>query len=165
MTKKMKRKTHPKIIEQGKRNLEKHRQLVIAGKKPGMATKHGVGSQHFRKRFSDKRTVEGKWLQSIVGEITNDLGGETRLTTDQRLILGTLQTKLQVLYLVGRYVDEQDDIFNKEGDDLIRVLQRSFLQYSKEVRQDLEALYRHCDRNPAPNLQEYLAANYGGKKK
>lgn len=101
--------------------------------------KHGAFSKVVRRRYSDRRTTEGKQLARIMQEITEDLGGEAALTASQRLILSAMKSKLQVILQISRYADRQLDLIDKDG-QLIPVLRSTLTHYQSELRRDVELL-------------------------
>lgn len=102
--------------------------------------KHGAFSKVVRRRYSDRRTTEGKQLATIMREITLDLGGEAALSASQRLILSAMKSKLQVILQISRYADRQLDLIDNDG-QLIPVLRSTLTHYQAELRRDIELLH------------------------
>ena len=107
-----------------------------------------------RKRYSDKRTREGKQLHAVMDALVDDLGGHDNLTAAQRLLLDTIQSKLIVVLQIGKYVDEQPEII-KDG-HLLPVLGKNYLAYLNSLRLALDQLYKgnHQGKNKTPTLEE-----------
>ena len=147
--------------EAGRENWDRERSLITAGKKPGHSTEHGAFAKHFRKRYSDLRTREGKRLKEVMDALVADLGGQP--TIMQQLGLGNIRTELIVLFQISKWIDKQESLIAPDG-DLIPVLRGSYLQYSNSLRADLESLAKLAGKKQAPSLDEYLDAKYGDAK-
>jgi len=119
--------------------------------------KHGAFCKQMRKRYTDKRTREGKQLQAVMDALIDDLGGHDNLNAGQRLLLDTIQSKLIVVLQIGKYVDEQAEII-KDG-QLLPVLGKNYLAYLNSLRLALDQLYKgnHQGKNKAPTLEEVCA--------
>lgn len=102
--------------------------------------RHGAYSKHFRKRYTDKRTREGKQLEAVFQGLIEDLGGKTELTFAQLLILENIRSKLIVIFQISKHVDRQESIINKKG-ELLPCLGRNYTTYSESLRRDLETLF------------------------
>jgi hypothetical protein len=122
--------------------------------------KHGVspgGLPGTVKRYSDKRTREGKVLNSILNAIVQDLGGPESLNTGQQLILSGIQTKIIVILQVGKYTDSQKEIVNESG-EILPVLESTYLKYQKALEQSLENLYRAIKPQvKVPTIEEIIS--------
>jgi len=136
------------------------------GKGNTHALRHGAWSKHIRKRYTDKRTREGKRLQAITKGIVDDFGGESKITNAQRLILAGIQTKLIVLMQIGAFVDKQDSILEVDG-SVIPALRQNFTTFSESLRRDLETLFHLANKKPTetPNLNDYIKAKKGKYKR
>ena len=130
----MGRKSTKRQMEAGAANLAK---WVAKGHAPG-ALKHGAFSRHIRKRYSDKRTREGKQLQAIIQNIIDDIGPD--LSAGQYILLDRVREKLIVLMQIGKFVDRQPSVVNEKG-ELLPCLGRNYTTYAESLRRDLEALY------------------------
>ncbi len=122
----------------------------------GRNFRHGATSAHFRKRFSDARTVEGKWLRAVIGELRRDLG---TTSAGQEIILARLREKLSTLHAIGSYRDRQPSVLTPEG-ALLPCLGQNYIAYSESLRRDIDQLYSLAARKIAkapPSLAEYLA--------
>jgi hypothetical protein len=126
--------------------------------------RHGAYSKHFRKRYSDARTTEGRQLRAVINGLITDLGGMPNLTAGQLLILDRIKEKLVVLTQIGQYVDKQPSAIT-DGGDLLPCLGRGYTGYSEAVRRDVLALYEIASRKPSPvsDLAAYLKQKKEGK--
>jgi hypothetical protein len=149
-----------KRAEAGRANWDRERALITSGRRKPHNVVHGANSAHFRRRYSDGRTLEGKRLKSLMARIVNDIRGEDGLTVEQELRLGTIRTSLIVLFQIGKYIDQQPELIT--NGDLIPVLRNSYLRYSNSLREQLDGLYRTRPVE-APDLNGYLDAQYGRK--
>jgi len=133
----------------------------MAGKKAPVATKnarHGAYSRHVRKRYSDKRTTEGKRLAAIINALVDECGPDP--TAAQYIILDRVREKLIVLMQIGQYVDRQPCVITKEG-ALLPCLGRGYTTYAESLRRDLEALQTMAKKGRGKTLQEILEEDYG----
>jgi hypothetical protein len=133
----------------------------MAGKKaslPMKNSKHGAYSKHVRRRYSDKRTTEGKQLAAIIKALVNDCGPD--LTAAQYIILDRVREKLIVLMQIGQYVDRQPCVITKEG-ALLPCLGKGYTTYAESLRRDLEALRTMAKKGRGKTLQEILEEDYG----
>jgi len=103
----------------------------------GGALTHGAYSKHIRKRYTDKRTTEGHQLHMVIKGLKEDIGQD--LSTAQCLLLDRIREKLIVLLQIGKYVDQQPSIIDKDG-KLIGCLSHGYSTFSECLRRDLEAL-------------------------
>jgi hypothetical protein len=128
------------------------------------ALKHGGYSKLMRKRYSDKRTIEGRQLAVIMGGLVDDLGGNASLTARQRLLLDTgIRPKLITLMCIAAYIDKQIKLVDEEG-NLLKVLNNNYIAFSNALRLDLLALSQMAGKAQAPDLEGYLKGKYGGAK-
>jgi hypothetical protein len=128
----------------------------MAGKKaplPMKNSKHGAYSKHVRRRYSDKRTTEGKQLAAIIKALVDDCGPD--LTAVQCLILDRIREKLIVLMQIGQYVDKQPSVLNEKG-ELLSALGKNYLAFSNALRLDLQVLYDGKQKNKTPSYQEIV---------
>jgi len=118
---------------------------------------HGRNSRHFRKKYSDGRTVQGKALKGALDALSEDLGGN--LGAGQLLILSRVREKLITLSCIGEWIDRQPSVLTDQG-ELLPVLKSSYLGYSESLRKDVEWLYSMASRRPSrvPDLEAYLKA-------
>jgi hypothetical protein len=160
MTKKG-RKSTPRESAAGRQNL-----LDWKKKHPeGGAFKHGMYSIHIRKRYADRRTAEGRQLAEIMRGLADDLGGNDKLTSSQRLILDNIKAKIIVIFQISKYVDLQPSIINEKG-ELLPCLGRNFTGYSEALRRDLMALNEIVGKKGSKtlDLNQYLSEAYGADK-
>ena len=121
----------------------------------GSRLTHGVTSRHFRRKYSDARTVQGRALRDAIDTLVADLGGD--LGAGQLLILSRVREKLITLSCIGEWIDRQPSVLTDEG-ELLPALKNSYLGYSDSLRRDLEWLYSAAARRPSkiPDLESYL---------
>ena len=112
---------------------------------------------HFRKRYSDGRTTEGKYIRSVIKSLADDLGGIANLSPGQRLIMDRLREKIVTVVQIAKFVDRQPSIITDSG-ELLPCLGRGYTTYAESIRRDLQALYELADRRPSrvPSLDDYL---------
>lgn len=104
--------------------------------------KHGGASVNFRKRFSDRRTNEGKRLAMIIKAIVDDLGGPKELSAPQRVLVDvSIRPKLITMLSIGQYIDKQTSIISEDG-TLLKCLSQNYLAFSNSLRLDLVTLVR-----------------------
>lgn len=149
-----------KSNEAGARNLAKWK----AENPQGGRLNHGAYSRHFRKRYMDGRTREGKRLNGVINALIRDLGGNKNVSTTQKLLLDNIRSKLIVLFQISKYIDRQPSIIDNRTHELIPCLGRNFTGYSEALRRDLEALTKLSNKPKQPDLQDYISAKYGDKK-
>jgi hypothetical protein len=154
------RKATPQEAEAGQRNL----QTWLADHPERGNLRHGAYSRNVRRRYSDKRTIEGRQIATIMQGLADDLGGSNELTSAQRLLLDNIRSKLIVLFQIGAFVDKQESIINPAG-ELLPCLGRNYTTYAESLRRDLEALSAISRKPQAPDLQKYLSQNYGKDKR
>ena len=154
----MGRKSTKRQMEAGAANLAK---WVAKGHAPG-ALKHGAFSRHIRKRYSDKRTREGRQLQAIINNLILDLGPD--LSASQCLLLDRIREKLIVLMQIGKYVDHQPSIINDKG-ELLPCLGRNYTTYAESLRRDLEALYNTAKKPKRISYEKAMVSLAEGTSK
>lgn len=122
--------------------------------------KHGVsrsGIKNTSKRYSDRRTAEGKALASIMDAITSDLGGPENLNGLQQLTLSGITTKLICILQISKYVDSLPEIVRKEESRLIPVLANDYLKYQDSIEKSLENLYKQVKpQTQVPKLEDLI---------
>ena len=150
-----------KSNEAGAKNLAKWK----AENPSGGNLKHGGWSRHFRKRYGDKRTREGKRLDGAINALVEDLGGSESVSAAQRLLLDNIRSKLIVLFQISKFVDRQPDIIDKNTGKLLSCLAHNFTSYSEALRRDLEALVKLSNNPKPPSLEDYIRTTYGSKDK
>lgn len=123
----------------------------------GTNVRHGSTCRHFRKRYSDLRTREGKALRSVLDALVEDLGGESELTVGQKLVLGRLKAKMISLALIDQWIDRQVELITSGG-DVAPVMRNAHLAYSDSLRKDVEALYNLTGKRPVKvvSLDDYI---------
>ena len=124
------------------------------------AVVHGAYGSRIRKKYSDKRTREGKQLRVILDAIAADLGGYETLNAGQRLLLDGLKSKLTVILQISGYADRQPRLIQRG--ELLPVLGKSFLAYLNSMRLTLAELYKDDGKGKGRvrDLGDYLKANY-----
>ena len=144
----------PQEREAGKRNL-----AAFNAEHPEHGNyKHGAMSINRRRRFSDRRTTDGKRLALILDAIVQDLGGPKDLSAAQRVLLDTsIRPKLITLHCIGQYLDRQENIIDGDG-SLIKCLGQNYLAFSNSLRLDLTALYVLATGKPSkvPTVEEIM---------
>ncbi len=123
--------------------------------------RHAAYSSQIRRRYSDKRTKEGKRLAAVLQELVQDVGPD--LSAGQCLILDRIREKLIVLMQIGAYVDRQESILNDKG-EILPCLGKNYTTYAESLRRDLEALYKTVKKPTAVSYEKALKAIEGGKK-
>ena len=128
----------------------------------GSRCTHGRTSRHFRKRYSDARTVEGRGLRAALDALSEDLGGD--LGAGQLLILSRVREKLITLSCIGEWIDRQPSVLTDAG-ELLPALKNSYLGYSESLRRDVEWLYSMASRRPSRtvDLESYIAGKKAAK--
>jgi hypothetical protein len=106
-------------------------------------TKHGAFSKRMRRRYTDRRTKEGRHLQRVLDRLIEDIGPD--LSAGQYLILDRIREKLIVLMQIGAYVDKQKSVITHKG-ALLPCLGKNYTTYAESLRRDLEALYKIVKR-------------------
>ena len=139
--------------EAGAKNLAKYK----AENPSGGRLSHGAHSRHVRKRYSDLRTTEGQQLKAIIDGIIDDLGGQSKVTNSQRLLLDNIKAKIIVILQISKYVDQQDSIIQKDG-SLLPCLGRGFTAYSEAIRRDIQALHDMATKKPerVPTIEQIV---------
>ncbi|MBN1103581.1 MAG: hypothetical protein JXL84_09240 [Deltaproteobacteria bacterium] len=120
---------------------------------------HGAHSKQVRRRYTDRRTAEGKQLAAVIEALVDDLGGREVITTGQVILLDRIREKLITLQQIGKFVDDQVSLIDKESGELLAVLNRNYLAYSESLRRDVEALHglnRRRMKDKAPSLAEII---------
>jgi hypothetical protein len=102
--------------------------------------RHGAWSKHVRKRYSDLRTTEGQRLENVIRGLIADLGGNSEISSAQRLLLDNVRSKLIVLFQISSHVDKQESLINEKG-ELLPCLGKNYTSYAESLRRDLEALF------------------------
>ena len=118
--------------------------------------KHGAYAGHVRKRYSDKRTQEGRKLKAVMNSLVQDLGGRDKLNSAQRIILQAIEPKLVTLWQISKYIDENHiSLVDKETGDIIPVIKNTYSVFAESIRRDLECMFlmkrsvRHSDYEKA----------------
>jgi hypothetical protein len=113
---------------------------------------HGAESKTIRRRYSDKRTAEGKRLHEAMELVVADLGGPAALNAAQTLVLSALRSKMICLFQIGLYIDTKSDVIDDATGDLIPCMRKSFLAYTTSVNKDLELLYNFSGQGKRRNI-------------
>ena len=124
--------------------------------------KHGAHSEHVRKRYSDKRTKEGRQLSTIMDTLVNDLGGNSDITSAQRLLLDSIRSKIMVILQISKFVDRHESIIDSEG-TLLPCLGKNFITYSESLRRDLEALFSVKRKSNSLSYEQVMRGLESGK--
>jgi hypothetical protein len=138
-------------LEAGAKNLAKWQ----AENPQGGNLKHGAYSRHFRKRYSDKRTTEGKQLAAALQNLVRDIGPD--LSAGQCLLLDRIREKLIVLMQIGKYADQQLSLINEKG-ELLPCLGRNYTSFSEALRRDVEAIYNLATKKSSriPSIKDII---------
>lgn len=123
--------------------------------------RHGAHSAHIRKRYSDKRTTEGRQLAIVIESLRQDIGPD--LSVGQCLLLDRVREKLIVLMQIGKYADEQLSLINKKG-ELLPCLGRNYTSFSEALRRDIESLYTTGKKTPPPSYEKVMKTLEGSKQ-
>jgi hypothetical protein len=116
---------------------------------------HGAQSSGIRKRFSDKRTAEGKELEQVMGAIVEDFGGLDALSGHQMGLLMIIQEKLMVVLPIKKWLESQlGDLVDKDS-KLPPVLERSYLHWLNGLEQTLNKLYSTMDKKKGLSPEEW----------
>ena len=124
------------FIEAGKRNLENWKRENPAGGN----LRHGVYSKIIKKRYSDKRTREGKALQAIIERIKKDLRVE--LDTRQNIILALIRDKLIITLQITKYIETSPCLIDWQSGKVPYIIEHTFPRYSAGLMKLLDSLYR-----------------------
>ena len=137
-------------------NLAKYREKHPEGPR----FRHGADSKHFRKRYTDGRTTEGRRLRATIEALRGDLG---EITPAQEIILSRLREKLITVECMGAYLEKQLSAVTDAG-ELLPCLRSGYTTWAESLRRDIELLYTLAARRPArgPSLGDYMKG--GGKK-
>ena len=132
----------------------------------GPNLQHGAKSAIVRKRYSDRRTSEGRALASVMDQIVVDLGGAKEITAAMRIILGNVRSKLIILWQLSDYLDRQVSLVREEDQEALPCL-KMYMSASESLRRDLDKLTEMARKKPAnaPDLRSYLEANYSDEGK
>jgi hypothetical protein len=127
--------------------------------------RHGAHSGTIRKKYSDKRTTEGKQLASIMKGLRDDFGGNGNIPMAAQIILDSIKSKVVVILQIGKYVDRQIELIDQKTGELLPCLGRNFTSYTESLRRDLEALTAMTSKKPSrvPDLDTYLKQAYSEK--
>jgi len=123
--------------------------------------RHGAFSSHMRERFSDARTSEGRQLKAILKELVEDIGGQSRISAGQRMLVDTnIRPKLITLLCIADWVDrqKQESIISEAG-ELAKCLSTSYLAFTNSLRLDLIALYGMTSTKPSriPSIADIIS--------
>ena len=125
--------------------------------------RHAAYSRQIRRRYSDKRTREGKRLAAILDELRQEVGPD--LSAGQSVILDRIREKLIVLIQIGAYVDKQQSVITHEG-ALLPCLGKGYTTYAESLRRDIEALYSTPNKRQKqiPTIRDLVEGKAGRKK-
>jgi len=144
--------------EAGAANLKKYQ----AERGHGLqALSHGAYSNTIRKRYSDKRTSEGKKLQVVIDSIISDLGGADQINSAQNVLLAGLRGKFIVIFQISDFLDRQRSIVCEDG-SILPILGNSYLQYTESIRRDLESIFamgRSTLRRKVPSISDIISGS------
>jgi len=148
----------PQEVEAGRRNLQ-----TWKDSHPGESNfSHGAYSSTVRKRYSDKRTTEGKALQCIVDGLVMDCGGNESLTQGQHILLGLIRSQLITVLQIGKYLDTQSSLIDATGEQL--PILNKVCTHNEALRRTIESFYamnKFNGKNKPPDLGKYLKGKYG----
>lgn len=149
---KKRNKSTSREAEAGRQNLLAYRET-----NPTPALRHGAHSEAIKRRYTDLRYRTGRELRGIMNALTEDLGGNDRLTAGQRLLLDNIKSKVIVLLCIGKYIDSQESPINDKG-ELLSCLSSNYLAFSNSLRLDLIALYGMASKKPSkiPTIEEII---------
>ena len=82
-------------VVHGAKNLAEWKKTNPAGGR----VSHGAYSRHIRKRYTDKRTTEGRQLATVMDALIDDLGGNQEISAPQRLLLDSIKSSLDCFNL------------------------------------------------------------------
>lgn len=144
------------------KNITKYNKDVASGCVSSPNLTHGGYSKQIRRRYSDKRTTEGKALAMVMSNLQADLGN---LSTGQGILLDRVKEKLVTLWQIGNFVDQQSTLINPAG-ELIPCLGRNYLAFAESLRRDIETLYSSANKRPAKvkTIPEIIAEIEAEKK-
>ncbi len=136
------------------KNITKYNKDVASGCVSSPNLTHGGYSKQIRRRYSDKRTTEGKALAMVMSNLQADLGN---LSTGQGILLDRVKEKLVTLWQIGNFVDQQSTLINPAG-ELIPCLGRNYLAFAESLRRDIETLYSSANKRPSnlPSLDDWM---------
>jgi hypothetical protein len=114
-----------------------------------------------RRRYSDRRTAEGKKLQAVQDSIVASVGGQEMLNAPQAILLASIASKLIIMWEISVYLDG-GAIVDGQG-ELSPCVSKGFCQYSNALRQDLVAFYGlsrfQIRRERLPKIEDLIKAN------
>ncbi len=142
-----------KTLSPGARNLAKWR-----AENPNI--RHGARSAHFRKRFTDARTTEGRRLKATMDALRADLGA---VSPAQAIILDRVRQKLITCMCVEAYLEKQPTVVTDTG-ELLPGLQYGYSTFAEALRRDIELLYTLASKRPAKTtpLADYIKSKGAG---
>lgn len=154
-----------KQLEAVKRNFAKEKQRISEGKAKPHNLKHGTrprhgGSLYVQKRYSNKRTREGKKLAQFLKQVCIDLSIKCPSAV-QQVLLASIRSKVIAVWEISKYLDEQETFISREDQRLIPVLRADFLKYSDSLNKDLKELAETAKVQKDLSLEGYLEAEYG----
>lgn len=122
-------------IEAGKQNLATWKRENPAGGN----LRHGVFSTVVRKKYKDKRTLEGKAVHSIMKAIEKDIGKP--FDARQSLLISLIRSKVIIVMQIGKYLESQEEIVDYEKGTVPHVVDKTFFHASNSLRGALNELY------------------------
>ena len=119
-----------------------------------------------RRRYSDRRTEEGKRLAAVQDSLINSVGGPDALNAPQSLLLAAIASKLIIMWQISDFVDKFSAVSG--AGELQPCLAKGFVQYSDSLRRDLLAFYGlgrfQIRRERLPRIEDLIsAAGDGGE--
>jgi hypothetical protein len=119
-----------------------------------------------RRRYTDRRTEEGKKLQAVQDSLINSVGGPEAMNAPQALLLASVSSTLIILWEISAYLDK-GSVVDVNG-ELSPCLTNGFRQYSDNLRRDLLAFYGlgrfQIRRERIPRIEDLIHAGEGGDK-
>jgi hypothetical protein len=117
-----------------------------------------------RRRYSDRRTEEGKRLAAVQDSLIASVGGPEAMNAPQALLLSGMASKLIVMWEISVYLDG-GSVVDGNG-ELSPCLAKGFVQYSDSLRRDLLAFYGlgrfQIRRERLPKIEDLIRANVDG---
>jgi hypothetical protein len=95
----------------------------------------GLVDSNIRRRYSDKRTEEGKRLAAVHKALVASVGGPEGMSSAQALILGALEAKLVVLWQISDHIDcLKSGVVEKDSGKLVSCLATPYPNAGREQR-------------------------------
>lgn len=130
----------------------------------GRKRTHGGFAYLTSGKLPEHRKYVEQYLTAARMNLIADLGPtEEDLTTAQIILIDRIVTKLGVIRCIEEHTREKTVM---TGNLLAPALRASYLAYNNSVRLDLQALGINIKKaDDTPDIQDYIKATYGKKKK